>query len=812
MSDTARRVYSARRFRLVVLLLTLVFVPIVVGASLLIYQYMRFGVLVEQRLTGEKGRLPSRVYARPLVLRPGLVLAPDGLVKVLNGLRYAQRDGAPTEAGQFSVSPAGVTLHPRPVDSGAMEPLVVSFVTDKQGVTRVKDLRGGGGKKRYVEQALEPELVTYVFDEDREKRRRVRFEELPDHLVKAVLAIEDRRFYSHPGLDPLALAARALRNLRSDSAIPYGGSTITQQLCKNFFLTQVDERGYRTAERSYRRKAQEALLAFVLERRATKQEILELYLNDIYLGQSGSFGINGVGEAARIYFRKDVANLTLPESALIAGMIQSPNPYNPFRHEKRATERRNEVVRAMHDAGFIDAATMEEALSAPLLVESHRADTTDAPYFVDLVRQQLGQRYEAKDLTTQNLSIYTTLDLHLQGLAQQALERGLDRVQELIKKRTTAPVQGSLIAIEPASGKVVALVGGRSYGRSQYNRVIQARRQPGSTFKPFVYLAAFEATFDDPSLPPITPATVVEDAPAVFFYEDKEYIPTNYEDTYHGMVTLRHALAMSMNVATVKVAEMIGYDKVADLWSKKLGIGAPIQPYPAIALGSFEATPYELATAYNVLANGGLKVEPVTILRVADEEEPGARAAPRGGAGAGRARGVGLPGHRHAAQRPRRGHRGQRPGPRLHRGGRGKDGHHERLSRRVVRRIHPGPPLRRVGRLRRQHAGGPLRHQGRPADLGGLHEGGARRAQAHALPRAAGGHRLRGHRQGDGAPRPPRLSQDEDRGLRGRDGTTGALRRPLIPPDVAYVTAASKLVARTRKGLSARVEEGTVFL
>jgi penicillin-binding protein 1B len=611
MSDSSRKVYSARRFRIVVLLLSLVFLPLVIGASLLIYQYLRFSVLVEQRLTGEKGRLPSRVYARPLVLRPGLVLGPDGLGKVLNGLRYAQRDGAPTEAGLFSVSAAGVTLFPRPVDRGAQEPLLLSFATDKQGVTRIKDIRGEGGKKRYTEQALEPELVTYLFDEDREKRRRVRYEELPDHLVKAVLAIEDRRFFSHPGLDPLALAARVLRNLRSDSAIPYGGSTITQQLCKNFFLTP---------ERTYRRKAQEALLAFVLERRATKQEILELYLNDVYLGQSGSFSINGVGEAARIYFRKDVANLTLPEAALLAGMIQSPNPYNPFRHEKRATERRNEVIRAMRDAGFVDAATMEESLQTPLLVEAPSVDTADAPYFVDLVRQQLGQRYDAKDLTTQNLSIYTSLDLHLQGLAQQALEKGLAKVQEAIKKRTTVPVQGSLIALEPASGRVVALVGGRSYGRSQYNRVMQSRRQPGSTFKPFVYLAAFEATFDDPSLPPITPATVVEDTPSVFFYEDKEYIPTNYEDEYHGLVTLRRALAMSMNVATVKVAEMVGYPRVADVWSKKLGIGAPIRPYPALALGAFEATPFEMATAYTVLANDGLKVEPFTILRVADEK------------------------------------------------------------------------------------------------------------------------------------------------------------------------------------------------
>ncbi|HXK08895.1 MAG TPA: PBP1A family penicillin-binding protein [Vicinamibacteria bacterium] len=621
MSDTERRVYSAQRLRIVVVLLTLVFLPIVIGTSALIYEYVRFSVLVEQRLRGEKGRLPSRVYARPLVLRPGIVLTPDDLVKVLNGLRYGQRPSLPSDPGQFSVSASGVAFFPRPVESGARETLLATFSKDKQGVTRIKDLRAAAGKKRYEEQALEPELVTYLFEEEREKRRRVALEELPDHLVKAVLAIEDRRFFSHPGLDPLRLVAAAVRNLRTESAIPHGGSTITQQLCKNFFLTHTDERGYRSAERSYRRKVQEALLAFVIERRATKRDILELYLNDVYLGQAGSFGITGVGEAARIYFRKDVANLTLPESALLAGMIQSPNPYNPFRHEKRATERRNEVIRAMQDAGFIDAKAMEAALAAPLLVGQPSVDTTDAPYFVDLVRRQLGQRYDSRDLTTQNLSIYTTLDLHLQGLAQQALERGLDRVQDMIKSRTTVPVQGSLIAIEPASGKVVALLGGRSYGRSQYNRVVEARRQPGSTFKPFVYLTAFEATYDDPSLPPITPATVVEDAPSVFFFEDKEYIPTNYEETYHGLVTLRRALAMSMNVATVKVAEMVGYDKVADMWSKKLGIGAPIHPYPAVALGAFEATPLEMATAYNVLANDGLKVEPVTILQVADEKD-----------------------------------------------------------------------------------------------------------------------------------------------------------------------------------------------
>ena len=605
--DNAPRIYSKERLRLVLILLTLVTLPFVVGTSALIYYYMRFSLLVNRRLQGERWMVPARVYARPLTLREGGPLSARSLVKILNGLKYEEKTDLPPAPGELVEAERAVAFTPRPIPGAAAEPLVVSFDKD-----RIKEIRGFKTKKRYPEQTLEPELITYLFDESREKRRRVRYDELPDHLVKAVLAIEDRRFFSHPGLDPFRIAGAALRNVRAESYIQ-GGSTITQQLCKNFFLTP---------ERTFKRKIQEAILALALERHADKKDIIELYLNEVYLGQTGSFSINGVGEAARIYFRKDVSNLALPESALLAGMIQSPNPYNPQRHPQRATERRNLVMREMLEAGFIDAATLEASAAAPLEVEARALDRVEAPYFVDLVRSQLALRYDPKDLTTHNLSIYTTLDVQLQALAQRSLETGLDAVAKMIpRKDRPGPVQGCLIALEPVSGKVVALVGGRSYGASQYNRVIQARRQPGSTFKPFVYLAAFEATFDDPTLPPVTAATVVEDSPAVFFFEDKEYIPQNYEDDYQGYVTLRRALTRSLNVATVKVAEMVGYDKVAQVWSEKLAIGAPVHPYPAVALGAFEATPYEMATAYNVLANGGLKVEPVTVLRVADEKD-----------------------------------------------------------------------------------------------------------------------------------------------------------------------------------------------
>jgi len=601
---SSSRTYSPQRLKLVVVLLTAVTLPVVMSTAALIYFYMRYSVLVERRLHGERWMIPARIYARPLMLHGGIALDIAGLMKILNGLRYTQKADLPGAPGEFSVGERSVVFYPRPGTDAANEPIAVAFDKD-----HVKELRGVRSKKPYRTQTLEPELITYLFDESREKRRRVRYDELPENLIHAVLAIEDKRFFSHPGLDPFRIAGAAMRNIKAESYIQ-GGSTITQQLVKNFFLTP---------ERTIKRKVQEALIAFVLEQRAEKKDILELYLNEVYLGQSGSFSINGMGEAARMYFNKDVANLTLPEAALLAGMIQSPNPYNPYRHARAATERRNLVLHEMREAGFVDAATAEAAIAQPLRVEAPTVDSAEAPYFVDLVRAELAKRYDAADLTTQNLSIYTTLDIHLQTLAQESLTRGLDQLEKLVKRKNRGPVQGCLIALEPASGAIVALVGGRSYGASQYNHVTQARRQPGSTFKPFVYLTAFEATFDDPALPPITPATVVEDTPTVFFYEDKEYIPQNYEDEYLGNVTLRRALSKSLNVATVKVAEMVGFDRVADMWSAKLGMGSQVKPYPAVALGSFEATPLEMATAYNILANGGLKVEPVAVGKVTTE-------------------------------------------------------------------------------------------------------------------------------------------------------------------------------------------------
>ena len=371
---------------------------------------------------------------------------------------------------------------------------------------------------------------------------------------------------------------------------------------KNVFLGAVVEN---PLAKSYTRKVIEQFMAVVLERRASKDEVLELYLNEVYLGQRGSFAIHGVAEGARLFFGKDVTNLTLAEAATIAGVIHSPHNLSPFTSPSRARDRRNVVLKEMLQARMITAPAADAASREPLTVVP-RALEAEAPYFVDMVGQQLSEQYPQVARSTQRLEIFTTLDLHLQRIAQDAVREGLLAVDGLLAKRKrkpTQPPQAALIAIDPRSGEILAWVGGRSYNQSQYNRVTTARRQPGSVFKPFVYLAAFEKAADE-GRTDLTPATVVADDPTTFWFEDQTYEPRNYEDTYEGPITLRRALAHSRNVATVKVAEMVGYDTVANLW-KRFGTSMVPKPYPSIALGAFEATPLEVATAYTVFPNLG---------------------------------------------------------------------------------------------------------------------------------------------------------------------------------------------------------------
>jgi penicillin-binding protein 1B len=577
------------------------------AVSVLSYYWVLLGKEIDVRLHGERDRVLPRVYARPLELYRGQALGEPQLVDRLNDLGYAERVRI-ERPGEFAVGRDAIALIPR---DGDHKGDIVRVVFDPTRpptrtpslpqVVRVVSLTASTARVQHV--TLDPPLLTGLINASREKRRQVPLSAIPARMVQAVLAIEDRRFYDHPGVDVIRTIGAVVTNLRGEKKYLVGGSTITQQLVKNFFLTP---------QKSLRRKIAEQYMALILERRASKDQILEMYLNDVYLGQRGSFGVHGVAEAARLFFGKDVSNVTLNEAATIAGIIQSPYTWSPFTSPDRCRDRRNVVLRAMAEEGFISDDAARRTATEPIHVVQ-RALEAQAPYFVDYVGQVLAEQYPGVTASTAPLSVFTTLDLHLQRLAQDALRDGLTHVDELLSRRKRPRrAQAALIAIDPRTGEVLALVGGRSYNQSQYNRAVSARRQPGSVFKPFVYLAAFERAAAE-GRTDLTPATLVDDTPSSFISGvDQEWVPNNYENEYDGFITLRRALALSRNVATIKVAEATGFDRVAALWDR-IGIGTNAHAYPSVTLGVFEATPMEIATAYTLFPNEGA-VRPLHVL------------------------------------------------------------------------------------------------------------------------------------------------------------------------------------------------------
>lgn len=594
----------------------IVSVPLVVSCFVAGYYYVRFARLLDARLHGERQSVLPRVLARPLELRRGQSLTDRQLIDRLNDLGYAERAAA-EKPGEFSIGSGAVVIRPRgtefknqvvrviferpaaPVRAAARRP------APRRAADRVQVLELG--MKPSERLVLDTPVLTSLISGEREKRRPVALAAIPPRMTQAVLAIEDRRFYEHPGIDPIGMVGALFSYATGRRTYLAGGSTITQQLVRNVFFPKLEGMGMTLQEaraRSIKRKALEMWVSLVLTQRASKDEILEMYLNDIPLGQRGSFAVFGVAEAARLFFGKDVSNVSLAEAATIAGVIQQPSALSPFNNPAKCKERRNIVLQAMADSEFISAEDADRASKEPLVVVQ-RALEAEAPYFVDYVTQTLADQYP-KLLTTskQPLDVHTTLDLHLQRVAQDAVRDGLTNVDTLLsrRKRKGKP-EAALIAVDPRTGEILAFVGGRSYNQSQYNRAIVSRRQPGSVFKPFVYLTAFEQAADE-GRSDMTPASITNDEPETFEFDDQVWTPENYEGKYDGPITYRHALAHSRNLGTIHVAELAGYQHVARLW-KTLGVGNPPKAYPSIALGVFEATPYEIATAYTIFPNGG---------------------------------------------------------------------------------------------------------------------------------------------------------------------------------------------------------------
>ena len=591
-------------------------VPAVLGLAVAAYYYVRFAALIDARLHGERATVFPRVLARPLELRRGQGMTEQQLVDRLNELGYTHRDRL-EKAGEFAIGPSAIAIMPRvPELNGRAVRVIFQRPAPPRPVTkgkkappprvadRVQQLEIAGKAAERV--TLDAPVLTALGGGEREKRRPVALAAIPARLQEAVLAIEDRRFYEHPGFDPIGMAGAVISNLRGKARYDRGASTITPQVARNVFLPKMfpGMTLQEARQKSWRRKALEIWVAFIITTRAPKDAILEMYLNDMTLGQRGSFGIVGVPEAARLFFGKDVSNLTLAEAATIAGVFQSPSALSPFNNPARCKERRNVVLGAMVDAGYVTQEAADRAIHEPLTVVQ-RALEAEAPYFVDFVGQTLAEQYPGlTTTTTQAVDVHTTLDLHLQRLAQDAVRDGLTQVDALLSKRKKGKAEAALIAVDPRTGEILAFVGGRSYNQSQYNRAIVSRRQPGSVFKPFVFLAAFERALDQ-GRTDVTPASITNDERETFEFDDQVWTPENYEHEYDGPITFRRALAHSRNLGTIHVAQAAGYDRVAAFW-KRLGVGAAPKAYPSIALGVFEATPFEIATAYTLFPNGGM--------------------------------------------------------------------------------------------------------------------------------------------------------------------------------------------------------------
>ncbi len=566
--------------------------------------YSKYARLADQKLA--RGLFPksSLLYASSQLIGVGDSGSPLKLAARLRQSGFAE-DARGNTNGWYHLRSDAIEVFPGPSAYMSGEPGVIRFDSGK--ISSIIDLSDNSPRTEYT---LEPELLTTLYDKNREKRRLVHYDDIPPVLVHALISVEDKRFFQHSGFDPIRIVKAMLVDLR-ERRNAEGASTLTQQLARMLWLDNRKTLG---------RKFAELTITIHLERKLTKQKILEFYANQVPLGSRGSFAIRGFGEAAQAYFGKDIRQLTLAESATLAGLIQRPSYRNPVRWPERARTRRNVVLRMMLENGYITKAQFEEACDEPVIVSKRGIESADAPFFIDLVNERLTDHFEDRDFQDAGAKIYTTIDPDLQRDAAEAVAVGMQEVNTILAKRrkggaTVPDAQVALICLDPHTGEVKALVGGTNYGTSQLDHAV-SKRPSGSIFKPFVYAAALNTgLWDHPN--PITPSTMFSDEPQTFVFDGKPYEPTDFHhQDWKGDVTLRYALANSLNVPAVEVAQAAGYNTVADL-AHKVGL-ADIRATPAMALGAYDVTPLDMAGAYTVFANDGVMVKPRFISKIVD--------------------------------------------------------------------------------------------------------------------------------------------------------------------------------------------------
>jgi penicillin-binding protein 1B len=592
-------------------------VATVVGIGIIAF-FHHLSKVVDQRLQQGVFADSYSVYSAPKKIVVGDLYSTDALTSYLLKIGYSTSSTNPV--GYFSARDQYLEVFPGKPSPYHDDPIRIGFTGGK-----ITELRRLNRSVTVTQYSLDPQLITSLNSQGREKRRLVNYAEIPKVLIDALLSAEDKNFFTHSGFDPLRIVRASIVNLRSGRK-EQGGSTLTMQLARNLYLEP---------EKTWRRKVTEFLIAGVLEEKLTKQEILLHYCNQVYLGNHDTFSLHGFGEAARIYFNKELKELTLPQAALLAGIVQRPSFDDPIRHPDRAFNRRNTVLSLMERNGYITATEAIAAAATPLGLDVRSLDSAgQAPYFLDLAFEEARSHVTSKGSALGSYRINTTLDPDLQTAAAEAMRIGMESLDRLIRLRAhNAPhipadskkgaasanvplpalPQVALIAMDPHTGEVKAAIGGRSYASSQLNH-LRSKRQPGSVFKPFVYTAAMETQLGGKG-PRFTGASMLQDEPTTFIYGKETYEPGNFGDKYMGPVTVRRALAMSLNNPAVQLAEAVGYRRVVDV-AKRAGMNEDIRATPAVALGAYEVTPVEVAGAYTIFANQGVYVEPTFVSSV----------------------------------------------------------------------------------------------------------------------------------------------------------------------------------------------------
>jgi penicillin-binding protein 1B len=585
----------------------------VCGSLVFGYYWFLFSDEIDRRLLANEVFTPSAgIYTAPKWIRKGENVNSAGLIEYLKTAGYIEKNNrADASRSRFSIQNGGLLIEPGATANidgkKAFHALSISFNKEGSEIAKIQDL---DLEKEEPKARLEPRILSSIAAEGDGRRKTVSFDDLPPHLVKAITVTEDRAFFEHFGVNFRGIARALWRRYEEDAETPLsnqGGSSITQQLVKNLLLTN---------DPTYERKAKEAFMSVILETRLTKTEIFTLYANQIYLGQQTGVAIYGVGEASNVYFGKDVSQLTLPEAAFIAGIIRSPNRYNPFKNTEKVQERRNQVLESMLQAGEITGQQYEQARATKLELKqvNSRKDLQGMPYFTQYVVDQLPEIVTDPE-ALQHLRVYTSIDPDLQRVAYETVAKRLDKLDGYFKKKQKGTLNAALVAMRPKTGEIVAMVGGRDYLANQFNRATSAMRQPGSVFKPFVYTAAINSAYDASSRV-FTAATTIKDEKKVFTFGNDSYAPNNYGDTFSNKeYTLRDALVKSKNTITVDVGMQVNIGKVMNL-AAKAGMPKVDKAYPSMALGTAEATPLQVATAYTTFANLGDRVLPLPVTQL----------------------------------------------------------------------------------------------------------------------------------------------------------------------------------------------------